>query len=92
VADFDFNIGDPDPEYLENNRRILLRTILRKEQYSNGSVNRDAIIKLEDYPSVWKFFNAFNGDWNSRRIQFWTAGRNISKEDAKLLLFGALVE
>jgi hypothetical protein len=80
LEDLDYNVGYPDPQVLARNREILLRTVLRKQQFAYGSVNRSGSeeLDLQDYPSVYKFFTSLSGRWESDTISFWTAGRDIS--------------
>ena len=86
----DYNIGYPQPEWLSHNMAVLRRTLLRRHLFVSGTVQDELVIDLP--PAIEKFYNAFNGDWRKPRVSFWTAGRNISKEEAKLLLFGAALE
>ena len=87
---FDYNIGYPQPEWLSHNMAVLRRTLLRRHLFVSGTMQDEAVIELP--PAVDRFYNAFNGDWRKPRVSFYTAGRNISKEEAQLLLFGAAIE
>jgi hypothetical protein len=91
-----FNIGFPDPEWLLHNKTILKVTVLREDLFTNGGINHDCSTKpnmrLGDFPAASKFYNALNGDWRLPRTSFWTAGRDITREDAKVLVYGACLE
>ena len=84
---FDYNIGYPQPEWLSHNMAVLRRTLLRRHLFVSGTMQDETVIELP--PAVDRFYNAFNGDWRKPRVSFYTAGRNISKEEAQLFLFGA---
>ena len=79
------------PHHATELATIKKKTVTR-EVFVNGSIDDDRPLDLAHYPSAQKFLSAWNGDWRSDRVAFWTAGRDVNIEQAKALLFGSALE
>ena len=94
LQELDYNIGDPDPISLKHNKSVLVHTILRGDAYGKGSIHNIDIDKVDltEFPAVQKFYEICNGDWRRGRVSFFTAGRDIGRNEAMSLMFGAIIE
>jgi hypothetical protein len=52
----------------------------------------EVVLDLSQHPAIRRFFKCFNGDWRQPRVSFWTAGRSISRDEAKILLYASALE
>lgn len=47
---------------------------------------------VADFPQAQKFMMVLNGDWSKQTISFYTAGRNITRTQARSLIFSAILD
>ena len=91
VDKMEYNVGYPHPSFEHYNASILLRTVLRRRAFIQGGIDLSKA-SIHDHPLAVKFLVLLNGDWTKPRISFYTAGRNIGPQEAKELIFSAIIE
>jgi len=105
LKDFEYHHGYPDPDWAHYNEQIVFHTLLRRRAFIDGSLEPGSTVEfhhvpdyvasdLEEgkYPGVSAFLSHLNGDWRKRRVQFWTAGRDISREQAMGLIYASCID
>ena len=87
-----FHVGYPPAEYYEHNLQIVKHTLLRRSAFVKGSAAIDDEFDIDEYPSAKKLLVNLPGDWTKPRLEFWTCGRAISPDGARLLVYNTLIE
>ena len=84
-------VGDPPARFFEHNKTVLMHTVLRREAFQSGSILPSDSFDISQHPIAIAILQNCNGDWTTDVPQVYTAGRDITKEEARELFISSLL-